>query len=431
MVDLIGAFRRMKSQPVLVIGDLMLDTYTIGKARRISPEAPVPVLQVTSEQHRPGGAGNVALNLVSMGADVKVIGRVGLDRYGEQLVESLDAEGVNIEGVWQQKDYRTPVKNRVISDHQQMIRVDYETIIPLPEVVEQKIIEQLPLLIPTVKVVAISDYGKGMITPTLIAALIEECQARSIPVVVDPKGINYAKYRNATILKPNESEVYSAANLTPGSSLDLAAKKVLETTRAEVLMVTRSDEGISVFYQTGKREDYPVKACEVIDVTGAGDTVLGTLTLAIANQLSIDEATRLSNAAAGIAVRQFGCARVTLSELARKLLSENAGNKMFDEEHLYALQEALKGREFVILALSVTDGGLMTVFDAIQKLAERENSELVIYIEDTIDDASFIEVLASLHEVDYIIVKSLGLNHVCKMLQPAAVYDLELNVCQA
>ncbi len=427
MVDLLRAFRQIKSQPVIVIGDLMLDTYTIGKAKRISPEAPVPVLQVQSEEHRPGGAGNVALNLVSMGADVKMVGRIGSDKSGALLLESLAKEGIHTEGIWSQTDYCTPVKNRVIADHQQMVRVDYETLSPLPEIIEQQVIERLPQLLDSVKVVAISDYGKGMITSTLAAALIEACQMRAIPVIVDPKGIDFTKYCNATIVKPNEAELYAAANLSPDAPLDLAAKKVLDTTNAEVLMVTRSEEGISLFYQTGNREDYPVKVCEVIDVTGAGDTVLGILALSIANRLSMIDAARLSNAAAGIAVTHFGCARVTLSDLARKLLSENTDNKMFDEQHLYALQEALKGRKFVILAVSVSNGVLIPLFDAIHTLAKKNEWELVVYVEDDNPDPSLIRVIASLHDVDYIIVQSQGLRHISKLLQPTAVYNLELN----
>jgi len=408
----------------MVIGDLMLDTYTIGKARRISPEAPVPVLHVQSEEHRPGGAGNVALNLISMGSNVLMVGRVGADDHGATLINSLKTEGVQTHGIWTQTDCQTPVKNRVIADNQQMVRVDYETISPLHEAIEQQIIEALPDLLQTIKVVAISDYGKGMITKTLLAAVIEECRKRSIPVIADPKGIDFSKYQYATIVKPNLGEVYAAANMPLDAPLESAAQKVLEITQADVLMVTRSEEGISLFYQSGKREDFSVRAREVTDVTGAGDTVLAMLTVALANQLSISEATRLSNVAAGVAISHFGCARVTLSELARDLLSEDIGNKVFDEEHLFALQEALKGREFAILSLSSKQGIAMEVFESIRKVAEKKPWDLVVYIEDQDPNPVFVDVIASLHDVDYIIVKSVGLDHVSRLVKPTNIFSL-------
>lgn len=423
MVNLFSSFRKIKKQPVMVIGDLMLDTYTIGKARRISPEAPVPVLHVHSEEHRPGGAGNVALNLTSMGADVTMVGRVGSDDYGTQLISSLSQEGVKTHGIWTQTDCQTPVKNRVIADNQQMVRVDYETITPLHEAIEQQVIESLPQLLEPIKVVAISDYGKGMITKTLMTAVIDACHERAIPVVVDPKGIDFTKYKRATIVKPNLGEVYAAANLPLDVPLETAAQKVLETTQAEVLMVTRSEDGISLFYQTGKREDFPVRMREVTDVTGAGDTVLATLTMAMANKLSISDSTQLSNVAAGIAISHFGCARVTLSELARQLLSDDIGNKVFDEEHLFALQEALKDREFAILALSSKEGIGTPVFEAIRKVAKKKPWDLVVYIEDQDPDPVFVDVIASLHDVDYIIVQSDGLEHVCKLIPGAEVLN--------
>lgn len=416
MVNLFSSFRRLSKQSVMVIGDLMLDTYTIGKASRISPEAPVPVLHVQTEEHRPGGAGNVALNLAAMGAETLMVGRVGADDHGKILIDSLKREGVQTNGIWIQTGCQTAVKNRVIADNQQMVRVDYETALPLHEAIEQQIIEALPTLLESIKVVAISDYGKGMITKTLMAAVIEECLQRNIPIIADPKGIDFTKYRKATVVKPNLGEVYAAANLPMDAPLEAAAQRVLEITQAEVLMVTRSEEGISLFYQSGKREDFPVRAREVVDVTGAGDTVLAMLTIALANQLTVSDATRLSNVAAGVAVSHFGCARVTLAELARQLLSEDVGNKVFDEEHLFALQEALKGREFAILSLSSKEGIGTDLFEAIRKVAQKKSWDLVVHIEDENPSPIFVDVIASLHDVDYIIVKRGGLEYVSKLL---------------
>ncbi len=421
MVNVFTAFRQIQKKSVLVLGDLMLDTYTIGTASRISPEAPVPVLRVHHEEHRAGGAGNVVLNLLSMGASVSVIGRIGADKHGQQLIDALSSEGAATHGIVTQNDFPTPVKNRIIAHNQQMVRVDHETLLPLHEQIEQQVIDSLPELLDQIKVVAVSDYGKGFVTKTLMQALTKHCRDRSIPIIVDPKGLDYSKYVHATIVKPNLSEVYAAANLPLDAPLEMAAEKVLEATQAQTLMVTRSEEGISLFSKEAEHAHFPVRMREVTDVTGAGDTVLAMLTTALANGLSIQDATQLSNIAAGIAISRFGCARVTLSDLARRLLSDDVENKVFDEEHLFALQEALKDREFAILSLSSKKGLTPSVFESIRTLSERKNWDLLVYVEDVDPDPVFLEVIAPLHAVDYIIVDSYSLEHASKLLKPSEI----------
>jgi D-beta-D-heptose 7-phosphate kinase/D-beta-D-heptose 1-phosphate adenosyltransferase len=424
MVSLFGSFSRIKKQKIMVIGDLVLDTYTIGKAKRISPEAPVAVLHVNHEEHRPGMAGNVALNLISMGAEVVIIGRVGNDAQGKLLVENLSIEGIDTSGIISQQGFPTPIKNRVIANNQQIVRVDYEQTLPLPELLEQQVIESLPALLEGVSLIAVSDYGKGFVTRTLMSSVIEIAKQRKIPVVVDPKGVDFTKYSGADVVKPNLSEVFAAANLPPDSSIDLAAERVLQAANCKALMVTRSEAGISLFYPEKKREDFPVRIQEVKDVTGAGDTVLAMLTCSLANGLSLAEGSQLSNIAAGIAIERFGCARVTLSDLARRLLRDDIDNKVFDEEHLFALQEALKGRRYVLLGLSSSEGFTTQTFSAIRKLAQKDNWDLLVYVNDVEPDAEVIDVLASLHDVDYIIVKSEGLRHLCKLISPDEIYEI-------
>ena len=410
----------------MVVGDLMLDAYTIGKARRISPEAPVAVLKVENEEFRPGGAGNVALNLLSMGIDVVLLGRVGADPSGEKLLASLAKEGVDLNGVVAHEHYPTPLKNRIIADNQQIVRIDREEIATLPEMVEQTVIDRLPQLMEGVDLIAVSDYGKGFVTRTLMRALIACAQENGVQVIVDPKGVDFSKYRGCDLIKPNLSEVYAAANLTPECSLEKAAERVLEATQSKCLMVTRSEAGITLFFPGKKREDFPVKVQEVKDVTGAGDTVLAALTCAVANGLSYGEGAQLSNIAAGIAIERFGCARVNLSELARRLLSEDVENKVFDEEHLFALQEALKGRRYVLLALSSKEGMTTAVFQSLRKLALRQNRDLLVYVRETDPPEEFVEILASLHNVDYIIVNGNSLKHLCHLIHPEEVYALEV-----
>ena len=325
--SLTGLFSRLTPATIAVIGDFMLDTYTVGKAKRISPEAPVAVVNVMSEEHRAGGAGNVVLNLISMGATVIAIGRVGNDAAGNLVREIFAEEGISTAGFFVQSGYQTPVKNRIIAENQQIVRVDHEKNLPICEILEQKVIETLPELLQDVKVIAISDYDKGFLSRTLLAAIIEYGKTNGILVITDPKGLDFTKYCGTTIIKPNLSEVYAAANLSREAPLEKAAAHVLTLADAEIVMVTRSEAGISLFYPESEQHDFPVRIHEIKDVTGAGDTVLAMLARALASGLDAKEAAPLCNVAASIAIERFGCARITLSDLAGKLLELDRGIK--------------------------------------------------------------------------------------------------------
>lgn len=425
MVNLFGALSRIKKNKVMVVGDFNLDTYTVGKARRISPEAPVVVLNVQREEHRPGSAGNVVLNLVALGADVVAMGRRGPDKTGEVLFKSLASDAIDLSGFVIDPGFGTPVKNRIIANNQQIVRVDYEEVCLLPEMLEQQVIESLPLLLRGVKVIAISDYGKGFLTPSLLSAVIDAAKQHQIPVIADPKGTDFSKYSGASVIKPNSSELFAAANLPVHAPIEQAAERVLEAICVDALMVTRSEEGISLFYPDKRRQDYPVRVREVKDVTGAGDTVLAVLAYAMASGLSVEEGAQLSNVAAGIAVEKFGCAQVSMAELARRLLGDATDNKIFDEEHLFALQEALKGRKFALLALSSAEGLKQAVFSAIRQLARRDNWDLVVYVQDLEPDKEFLDVVASLHDVDYLVVNSGNLRHLATLISPKEIHVME------
>ena len=306
MVRLTGTFSRLGLRKVLVVGDFLLDTYTIGKARRISPEAPVAVVHVQREEHRPGGAGNVVLNLISMGCQVIAVGRMGDDAAGAKMSQVLREEKVDCRGLFIQPAYQTPVKNRIIAESQQIVRVDHEQVVQIPETLEQKIIEALPSLMEGASVIAISDYGKGFLSKTLLTALVDLGRQRGIPIITDPKGVDFSKYAGSTVIKPNLMEAYAAAGMPIEVPLEKVAAKVLELSESDILMVTRSESGISLFFRHGERLDFPVRAREVKDVTGAGDTVLAMMACAMANGLSMGEAVQLSNVAAGIAIERFG-----------------------------------------------------------------------------------------------------------------------------
>lgn len=429
MVRLTGTISRLSSRKILVVGDLMLDTYTIGKARRISPEAPVAVIQVLREENRPGGAGNVVLNLISLGAKVSLVGRIGSDSASDTLREALLQENVDVRGLFVQYGFSTPLKNRVIADNQQIVRVDYEQVVPLPEMLEQQIVESLPMLMEDIEAVAISDYGKGFLSRTLLSAIMELAKQKNIPVITDPKGIDFTKYNGTTVIKPNLSEAYAAAGLLPDASLDLAAHKILQLANAQTLMVTRSEAGISIFHRHGERNDFPVRVREIKDVTGAGDTVLAMLTYATANGLNIAEAAQLSNVAAGLAIERFGCARITLSELARRLLETDVVNKVFDEEHIFALQEALKGKEYNLLVLSGKEGMTSSVFLAIHRLAKDKDRDLVVFLRDVKPESDFVNLLAALHDVKFIVIQSDNLSSLCESVPPAGVHVLVGKEC--
>lgn len=424
MVKLASAFSRLNSVKVLVIGDLMLDTYTIGKARRISPEAPVAVVQVLHEDHRPGGSGNVVLNLLSLGAQAHVIGRIGNDWGGEYLCKAFEEEGVDTTSLVIQEKYKTPVKNRVISDGQQIVRVDHEQVTPLSEQLEQHIIDSLSDVLKGIDIIAISDYGKGFLTSTLLNAVIAKAAQLGIPVIADPKGHDFTKYRGSTLIKPNLSEAYAAASLPTTAPLESAAKVILQLTNAKTVMITRSEAGISMFHSCGTREDFPVQAKQVKDVTGAGDTVLAMLTVALANKLSFGEAAQLCNIAASIAIEQMGCARVSLADLAHRLLERDASHKVFDEDHLFALQEVLKGRQYTFLMIDGMTEITQPLFRAIKKLASKDR-DLLVFVNDRDPDDAFIEFLASLQEVNFILLHPESLRLLCNKVPPTHSYVFE------
>lgn len=430
MQRLTGTLSSLTQAKVLLIGDLILDSYTIGKARRISPEAPVAVLEVIREEQRAGGAGNVALNLISLAADLVLVGRIGDDEAGKNLKKALQEEGVDIRGLFTEKYYQTPVKNRIIAENQQIVRIDHEKITQIPKELEQEIIDQLPFLMEGVGVVSISDYAKGFLSARLLHAVIDLANQKQIPVIVDPKGVNFLKYKGSTLIKPNVKEAYAASGLGENAPLELVAETLLKITEAEMILITRSESGISCFHKNGTQEDFPVRVKEVKDVTGAGDTVLSILSIAMACGIDMAHTIQFCNLAAGIAIERFGCARVSLSDLARRLLEVDSMNKIFDEEHLFALQEALKGRRIRLLGLSGIDGLTTAIFSTIKLLSEKETSDqsecdLLIYIRDAEPDQEFLNVLASLQNVNFIILNTDNLRNLCNRIEPDDVYFLD------
>ncbi|NGX63892.1 MAG: Bifunctional protein HldE [Candidatus Anoxychlamydiales bacterium] len=420
MVKLTGTFSKLQKAHILVIGDFMLDRYTYGEINRISPEAPVSILKVIDQDFKPGGAGNVALNLLSLGSDVTLIGRIGKDDDGAVLKKLLKDKGANVDYLVTQKDYKTSVKNRFIAESQQLLRVDFEKLLDISKSLEDEILEILPSLLKTVKVVAISDYGKGFLSKKLIKTIIKKAKEKDIPTIIDPKGSDFKKYKSATILKPNLKEAYVAANLQESEPLDKAAQLLLKKTKVDHLLITRSKDGISLFSKN-ERQDFKARSKEVKDVTGAGDTVLAMLCICIANNLSLDNSCALCNIAASIAIEHIGCAQINLSDFAKRLLEYDVGNKIFDFSHLFALKKVIENKKVSLLCLKNSNSLNPSIFQAIKKLSKIKN-DVIIYILDQNPNDHFVDLLASLNEIGFIILHNKNLKNLSTEIKPFNIY---------
>jgi D-glycero-beta-D-manno-heptose-7-phosphate kinase len=296
---------------VLVVGDAMLDRYWFGHVDRISPEAPVPVVRVTREENRVGGAANVAMNVKTLGAQCTLLTVVGDDVPGRTLRELLQAQGItSLLGTDPQ--LQTVVKLRVIGRSQQLLRIDFENA-PDHEVL-QVMLTDYQRLLPQHDLVLMSDYGKGGLTH--VGQMIEMAQAAGKPVLVDPKGSDFSRYAGATTITPNRSELAQVVGTWHNEQdLEARAHALRQRLNVQGLLVTRSEEGISLFDDAGQLR-LPTQAREVYDVTGAGDTVIGTLAALMACGLSLRDAAPHANRAAGIVVSRFGTAAVTHAELS-------------------------------------------------------------------------------------------------------------------
>jgi D-glycero-beta-D-manno-heptose-7-phosphate kinase len=314
---LIPYIHRMPNAGIMVIGDLMVDEYIRGDVSRISPEAPVPVVSVTSENLRLGGAGNVVNNIRALGGKVWVGGVVGDDEMGRKLIQSLEAMGVGTQGVVLDPERITTVKTRVIAQHQQVVRFDREAIRPIQPKNLQQILSVLEERIEELDAVLISDYAKGVVCePLMDRVRALTLKAKKI-LAVDPKVKNIPLFRQVTILTPNHHEAAEATGHSLQAEEDLmeVGQTLLQRLQAKAVLITRGEKGMSLFQENGEVTHIPTVAKEVFDVTGAGDTVISVLTLAIAVGAKISEAAVLSNYAAGIVVGELGTATVKPAEL--------------------------------------------------------------------------------------------------------------------
>jgi D-beta-D-heptose 7-phosphate kinase/D-beta-D-heptose 1-phosphate adenosyltransferase len=420
-VLIIERFCRLR---VIVIGDIMLDRYIRGEVKRISPEAPVPVLKVSEERLLPGGAANVARNLKSLGASVELFGVTGEDIEGKELLELIKQEGIDTGNIIVDPERPTTTKTRLIAESQQITRVDREEVKPIPDRVMDKLITAISESFKKDKPhgVIISDYGKGVIRKELSQAVIQLARRNGVFVAVDPKGKDFSKYRGTNAITPNQRETEEVCGfpIKDESDLKRAVEILVKQTETNGILITRGKQGIS-FYVVGNESQVktiPSDAKEVFDVTGAGDTVVSTFTLAYLSSGSWEDSVRIANTAAGIVVGRLGAATVSSEELLehlnnrytyqRKILRrdtllltasqlKSAGKKivftngcfdLFHTGHLHLLEEAKKLGDVLIVAINSD-----------QSVKRLKGAQRPIF-----DENERAKIIAALGFVDYVVV---------------------------
>ncbi|MCM8798380.1 MAG: D-glycero-beta-D-manno-heptose-7-phosphate kinase [Candidatus Omnitrophica bacterium] len=333
---IIASFNKAK---ILVVGDLILDEFIWGEVERISPEAPVPVVWAKKRTYAPGGAANVANNLISLGAEVGLVGIVGKDINGEILKKELRRRGIENEGVFPHRERPTTLKTRIIAGHQQTVRVDWEDTSPLPKSWEEEIQDYLKKKINKYQAVIIEDYGKGVITPALLNKIKTICKKYEMIITVDPKEEHFDYYRDFTAITPNRKETENAIRylkikgnislkintdkLITDEEIDQAGKELQRELNLDALLITLGEQGMRLFERNRKPYHIYTAAREVFDVAGAGDTVIATFTLALTQGAGMKEAAHLANFAAGIVVEKLGVAVTNQEELITRIEDES------------------------------------------------------------------------------------------------------------
>lgn len=339
------ALARFAGTPILVVGDLMIDEYIWGYVNRISPEAPVQIVEASKEDITLGGAGNVVKNLVTLEAQLFVSSIVDEGDTGRLILQELQKLGVNLSGIFNDPVVESSKKTRVLSldTNQQLLRIDRESTHQISHTSEKNIIEYIEGHINKVRAIILSDYLKGVLTETLIQNIIAQAQERDIPIIVDPKGKNYSKYRNVTVITPNKREAETVLNMQikDEEMLQKAGRSLLNRLKTKAIIITMGKDGMALFQKGKKTVHISAIKKEVFDVTGAGDTVISLLGLGIASGLEFTKSIEIANIAAGIVVGKIGTATVTLQEVIESVLQHTVyeSNKIVDLTFLIKLIE--------------------------------------------------------------------------------------------
>ncbi|MHA1108381.1 MAG: D-glycero-beta-D-manno-heptose-7-phosphate kinase, partial [Alphaproteobacteria bacterium] len=314
----IADIEKLAAARVLCVGDVMLDRFVYGDVSRVSPEAPIPVSRVREEIAMLGGAGNVVRNLTALGAEAIFITVIGDDDAGAEIDALISAQdGISAE-IFRQTGRPSTVKTRYVADGQQLLRADRETEDDITDEFAHSVMECARARLPEAGAVLLSDYGKGVLTPAVTKAIIHMARAAGKPVIVDPKGVDYARYRGASLLTPNRRELAEASAMKAAGDAGIieAARHVAEKSGVDAILVTRGPEGMTLVEGDGGHDHLAANALEVYDVSGAGDTVAATMSAALAIGMTPLDAARLANIAAGIVVAKTGTAVATIGEIA-------------------------------------------------------------------------------------------------------------------
>jgi len=325
-------FKRFKSTGILVVGDLMVDQYIWGNVRRISPEAPVPVVEVTGESVMPGGAANVAYNVLSLGGKVFVAGLIGSDDTGKILINKFKEKGLDTEGIFIDNERPTTVKTRVIAHNQQVVRFDKEVQTEINSAIIKMIIEYIKEKFDEIDGIIISDYSKGLITKGLVKKIVELAKGKKL-IAVDPKIGHFHYYRDVDLITPNINEASSGSGIEikDERSLINAGRTLQRKLRCESVVITRGEHGMTLFQEGRKVIHIPTCAREVYDVSGAGDTVVAALTLACCAGATLAYSADIANHAAGIVVGKLGTATATLDEVIDSMKTNKSIQKIIEE----------------------------------------------------------------------------------------------------
>ena len=339
--QLIDRFPNVK---ILVIGDWILDEFVWGTVERISPEAPVPVVNVIRESFVPGGALNVANNIRTLGGLVYPCGLVGRDLIGRMLVKTMKKEGIDTTGAIYDPDRPTTLKTRIVAHSQQVVRFDKENNRDLSGDLLKKAVACIDKVISKVDAIVIEDYGKGMITPELLTHVLKKAKAFKKPVLVDPKEKNFNYYQGVTVITPNRKEAFSAYESSTKSDhvpdLDEVGKALIKRFSCQAVLITLGEEGMMLFEKSGGVTKIQTAAREVFDVSGAGDTVIAVFTMALAAGANMKEAALISNKAAGIVVGKLGTATVTPEELKQSLTERSSPVKKSAPKRIFSRASA-------------------------------------------------------------------------------------------
>lgn len=316
---------KFKGKRIAVIGDMMLDIYFRGDVKRISPEAPVPVVEVENEFFRFGGAANCALNITSLGGKPEPVGIIGYDNFGTIFSSLLSESHICSKGIIIDETRPTTAKTRVIASDQHIVRIDKESKQNINLDLNKKILTHLKTIIDSVDGIILQDYNKGVLTESLIEKIIELANKKKVLVTVDPKFNNFFAYKNVTVFKPNRKEAEDVLGMKIKSDGDVskAGKIILEKLKAKNVLLTLGEGGIAVFEKGKPEKRMPTKARKVADVSGAGDTVISTLTVALAASANIIEASYLANYAGGIVCEDVGIVPIQIDKLFNTIIREN------------------------------------------------------------------------------------------------------------